>query len=175
VGELCGLSWPDIDTGKKIINIKRASQYQDHNGVVEVATKNVSSVRAIKVPEFVITLLEQYHIRWNEHRLLFGEGWEGTQERLFIQDDGKPINPDTIYFWLNKFLEQNGFEHITPHSLRHTFATLQLTAGVDIRTLQARTGHAQASTFVNIYSHAIKSAQEAASDTLENVLLPATN
>ena len=35
---------------------------------------------------------------------------------------------------------------------------------MDIRTLQARTGHAQASTLVNIYSHALKSAQEAASD-----------
>jgi len=44
---------------------------------------------------------------------------------------------------------------------------------VDIRTLQARTGHAQASTLVNIYSHALKSAQEAASDALESVLLPA--
>jgi integrase len=171
-GELCGLSWPDIDAGKEIINIMRASQYQTHNGVVEVPTKNVSSIRAIKVPEFVIHLLRQYHTWWNEHRLLFGEAWEGAQERLFIQDDGKPINPDTINYWLNKFLKQNHFEHITPHSLRHTFATLQIAAGVDIRTLQARTGHAQASTLVNVYSHAIKSAQEAASDALENVLFP---
>jgi Site-specific recombinase XerD len=69
-------------------------------------------------------------------------------------------------------VEQNNFKRITPHSLRHTFATLQITAGVDICTLQARTGHAQASTLVNIYSHAIKSAQEAASNALESVLLP---
>lgn len=171
-GELCGLSWPDIDE-KQLINIMRSSQYQRHNGIVEVPTKTASSVRAIKVPTFVIELLGQYRAWWNEQRLKYGKDWQGAEQRLFIQDDGKPINPDTINYWLNKFLKKFNFEHITPHSLRHTFATLQITAGVDIRTLQARTGHAQASTLVNIYSHAIKSAQEAASDALEGVLLPA--
>jgi len=43
---------------------------------------------------------------------------------------------------------------------------------VDIRTLQARTGHAQASTLTNIYAHAIKSAAEAALDVLDNILTP---
>ena len=126
------------------------------------------------MPTFIIELLGQYHSWWNEQQQIYGKDWQGTEQRLFIQEDGKPINPDIINFWLNKFLKQNHFEHITPHSLRHTFATLQITAGVDIRTLQARTGHAQASTLVNVYSHAIKSAQEAASDALENVLLPNT-
>ncbi len=171
-GELCGLSWPDIDEGKQLVNIVRASQYQSHHGIVEVPTKTASSVRAVKVDPFVIELLRQYRTWWIEQRLLYGKDWKGTEQRLFIQEDGKPINPDTINYWLNKFLEQNHFEHITPHSLRHTFATLQITAGVDIRTLQARTGYAQASTLVNIYSHAIKSAQEAASDALGNILLP---
>lgn len=171
-GELCGLSWPDINEEKQLVNIMRASQYQSHHGVVEVPTKNESSVRAVKVPAFVLELLGQYRAWWNAQRLKYGKAWQGKAQRLFIQDDGSPINPDTINYWLNKFLEQNRFEHITPHTLRHTFATLQISAGVDIRTLQARTGHAQASTLVNIYSHAIKSAQEAASDTLESVLLP---
>lgn len=173
-GELCGLSWPDIDTNTQIVNIVRESQYQSGNGIVEKATKNEFSVRAVKVPAFVMELLAQYRAWWNAQQVKFGPAWNGEKERLFVQQDGKPINPDTINYWLKKFLEKHHFEHITPHSLRHTFATLQIAAGVDIRTLQARTGHAQASTLVNIYSHAIKSAQEAASDALENILLPKT-
>jgi integrase len=170
-GELCGLSWPDIDVEKNIINIVRASQYQSKQGIVEVPTKNTSSIRAVKVPAFVFELLGQYRTWWNEKRLLFGKDWQGKEQRLFIQEEGKPINPDTINFWMNKFISKHHIEHITPHGLRHTFATLQISAGVDIRTLQARTGHAQASTLVNIYSHAIKSAQEAASTVLDNILL----
>ena len=172
-GELCGLSWQDIDEEEQIIHVVRASQYQQGKGVVEVPTKNVSSVRAVKVPAFVIEVLQEYRAFWNRQRLAWGDAWQGEAGRLFVQHDGKPINPDTINYWLNEFLKRHGLEHITPHSLRHTFATLQIAAGVDIRTLQARTGHAQASTLVNIYSHALKSAQEAASDALESVLLPA--
>lgn len=172
-GELCGLSWQDIDEERQIINVVRASQYQQGNGVVEVPTKTASSVRAVKVPAFVIEVLREYRAFWNRQRLAWGDAWQGEAGRLFVQQDGKPINPDTINYWLNDFLKRHGLEHITPHSLRHTFATLQIAAGVDIRTLQARTGHAQASTLVNIYSHALKSAQEAASDALESVLLPA--
>ena len=61
--------------------------------------------------------------------------------------------------------------HITPHSFRHTFATLQIASGVDIRTLQSRTGHTQVSTLMNTYGHALKRAQVQASNALENVLL----
>ncbi len=171
-GELCGLSWPDIDREKQLVRIVRASQYQRGKGIVEVPTKNKSSIRAVKVPLFVCELLSEYRKWWDSQKALYGKSWKGEAQRLFIQEDGKPINPDTINFWLNKFLNKHGYAHISPHSLRHTFATLQITSGVDIRTLQSLTGHAQASTLVNTYSHAIKSAQAAAADTLEAVLLP---
>lgn len=173
-GELCGLSWQDIDEKKQIINIRRASQYQKGKGIVEVPTKTAGSVRSIKVPIFVADQLRIYKKWWSEQRLKCGTAWQGNARRILIQENGAPINPDTINFWLEKFLQKNDLPHITPHSLRHTFATLQIAAGVDIRTLQARTGHSQASTLVNIYSHALQSAQEAASDALEGILLPGT-
>jgi len=171
-GELCGLSWGAIDDKNGIIHVKCASQYLPGQGVSEISTKTQSSIRAIKAPQFVFDILTEYRIWWNQKKLCYGREWKGELERLFIQDDGKPIVPDTINYWLNKFLKKHNFAHISPHSLRHTFATLQIAAGVDVRTLQARTGHAQASTLVNIYSHAIKSAQEAASDALESMLIP---
>lgn len=171
-GELCGLSWPDIDETAQAIHIRRASQYQRGRGVVEVPTKTAGSVRTIKVPLLVMDILREYRKWWAEQRLKCGTAWKGEAQRILIQEDGTPINPDTVNFWLERFLKAHDLPHITPHSLRHTFATLQIAAGVDIRTLQARTGHSQASTLVNIYSHALQSAQEAASDALESVLLP---
>lgn len=172
-GELCGLSWPDLDEERQLVHILRASQYQPGKGIVEVPTKNVNSIRAVKIPAFVFEFLTQYRAWWNAQKFLYGKLWKGQAQRLFVQQDGSPINPDTINFWMNKFLKNHHLEHITPHNLRHTFATLQITEGTDIRTLQSLTGHAQASTLVNIYSHAIRSRQAAAADTLETVLLPA--
>jgi len=173
-GELCGLEWQDIDFERKLIHVRRASQRQKDKGIVEVPTKNESSVRTIKLPSLVFDVLQSYRQWWILQRFQNGTKWYGTIERLFIQENGKPINPDTINFWLKKFIEKNNLPHFTPHSLRHTFATLQIMAGVNIRTVQARGGWAQASTLVNTYSHAIKTADELASDVLDDILTPKT-
>ena len=170
-GELCGLSWPDISFADNTIHIRRASQYVSGHGIIEVNTKNRSSDRSITVSPFVMSLLKQYRAWWSEYRLRLGDIWKGDRERLFIQEDGKPIFPDTINGWLKKFTERNSLTYMNPHALRHTFITLQITSGVDIRTLKARTGHAQASTLLNVYSHTIQSAQERAAQAMDNVLL----
>jgi len=117
-------------------------------------------------------VIRSYRLWWLQQRLMNGKRWQSAEEALFIQDDGKPIDPNTINYWLNKFTETNSLPYMHPHGLRHTFATLQITSGVDIRTLQARTGHAQASTLTNIYAHELRSAQEAASDALDSILTP---
>ena len=174
-GELCGLSWRDIDEKHGIIHILRASQYQRKRGVVEVETKNISSKRVIKLPPLIFELLRQYKVWWMEQKDKNGDRWRGEEERLFIKNNGRPLHPDTINFWLDKFIKKNGIERFTPHSLRHTFTTLQITAGVDIRTVQARTGHAQASTLTNTYAHSIKTAAEAAAELLDDILTPKQN
>ena len=165
------MEWRDIDFNHNMIYIKRASQYQKDTGIVEVPTKNESSVRTIKMPAFIFGIIKSYNAWWLLQKVANGNKWQNS-ERLFIQSDGSPINPDTINFWLDKFIEKHNLTHFTPHSLRHTFATLQIMAGVNIRTLQARTGHAQASTLVNIYSHAIKTADELATEALDDILTP---
>ena len=76
--------------------------------------------------------------------------------------------PDAIF----EKAEKNGLKKIHPHSLRHTFATIQIYSGVSIKTVQARTGHAQASTLYNTYLHQIKSADEAATEAIDNILTP---
>jgi integrase len=56
--------------------------------------------------------------------------------------------------------------------LRHTNITLLLAAGVPLRTVSYRAGHAQTSTTQNIYAHAIRTADEMASDALDDILTP---
>ena len=171
-GELCGLSWSDIDEKNRLIHIRRGSQYQKGKGTVEVGTKNTSSIRPIQLPQESFELLREYRNWWDEQKAINGDHWQGKNERLFIQSNGKPVNPDTINYWLGKFIKQHKLPHFTPHSLRHTYATLQIAHGVDIRTLQARTGHSQASTLTDVYTHALKSKTEAAADILGNILNP---
>ena len=170
-GELCGLSWSDIDFENNTVYVRKASQYITGQGVTEVQTKTKSSKRAITVPKIIMSILSEYHSWWIDYSLALGDAWRGEESRLFIKADGTPIFPATINHWLRKFIMKNNLPYATPQTLRHTFASLQLAEGVDLRTLQARTGHAQASTLLNVYTHAIQSAQERAAQVMSDLLL----
>ena len=93
-------------------------------------------------------------------------------DRLFIKDDSTPMNPDSVTDWTSKFVKRNNLPHFTPHSLRHTHATLLIAEGVSIPTVSRRLGHSSISTTSKIYVHAIQSADEIASNVIEGKLNP---
>ena len=68
--------------------------------------------------------------------------------------------------------EEAPLPRIPFHGLRHTTATLLIAGNQNIRNISARLGHAQTSTTLNIYAHALRSADQEASDALENMLKP---
>ncbi|WP_164997227.1 tyrosine-type recombinase/integrase [Clostridium minihomine] len=92
--------------------------------------------------------------------------------RIFTAENGSAINPDVVSDWFRKFIKTTDLPPISIHSLRHTNATLQIAGGVPITTVAERLGHANETTTGKIYAHAIKSANEAAADTLQDLLNP---
>ena len=91
-------------------------------------------------------------------------------DRLFTQDDGSPIHPDSITDWFHDFISRTDLPQISIHFLRHTNITLLLAAGIPLKTVSYRAGHAQTSTTANIYSHAIRTTDEKAAEVLENIV-----
>ena len=100
--------------------------------------------------------------------------WVET-DRLFTQFYGTPLHPDTVSTWFGDFVKRAGLPDISPHSLRHTNATLQISGGVPLPTLSNRLGHTSPTTTSRIYIHAIRTADEAAADILEDILSPSKN
>ena len=82
------------------------------------------------------------------------------------------MHPDVLSGWFEDFIKRTELTDIHLHSLRRTNATLMIAGGENIRTVSRRLGHAQTTTTMNIYSHAIESADAKAADTLENILKP---
>ncbi len=172
-GEILGLKWSDVDFKNSTLQICRSLQYLPEKGIFEDETKNKTSNRIIKLPQSAISDLKAYR-RWQlEQRFSMGDRWNDTKY-LFTTDEGSPINPDTISSWFSKFMKTHSdkLPYITLHSLRHTNATLQIAGGVPITTVAKRLGHSNSTTTGRIYAHAIKSADEAATETLENLLTP---
>ena len=154
-GEMCGLEWNDIDFDNNLITVRRSSQYVAGKGIFTKSTKTVTSDRTIKLPKQAFELLKEYKVWQLEERLKMGDRWE-EHNRIFTQYNGKPMHPDSITGWFRDFIAKTDLPQITIHSLRHTNITLLIAAGVPLRTVSYRAGHAQTSTTANIYSHAIR-------------------
>jgi len=171
LGELMGLEWQDIDFKNGIISINRSSQYLSDMGVFTKTPKTESSIREIAIPEFIISLLEEYKLWYEEQKSLYGELWINSN-RLFVQADGKPMHPSTISKWFVRYVAQIGLPVINFHGLRHTNATLLISQNIDVAVVAARLGHAQITTTFNFYVHPIISHNRKAGNVLENLLLP---
>ena len=170
LGELMGLEWNDIDFRNGIVSINRSSQYLADTGVFTKMPKTESSIREVAIPDFVISLLEEYKLWYDEQKSLYGELWIDSN-RLFVQADGKPMHPSTISKWFVKFIGQIGLPVINFHGLRHTNATLLIAQNIDVAVVAARLGHAQITTTFNFYVHPIIAHNKKAGFALENLLL----
>ncbi|MCX4302653.1 MAG: site-specific integrase [Clostridia bacterium] len=171
LGELMGLEWQDIDFKNGIISINRSSQYLSDMGVFTKTPKTESSIREIAIPEFIISLLEEYKLWYEEQKSIYGELWTNS-DRLFVQADGKPMHPSSISKWFVKYVSTIGLPVINFHGLRHTNASLLVAQNVDIAVVSARLGHAQISTTLDFYVHPLLSHNRKAGYALENLLLP---
>ena len=176
-GELLALTWEDIDFNNNTISINKSAAIVNNKPVIK-STKNKSSERVITLPQSVIELVRHWKKEQSELRLLLGDKWEGDNY-LFIQWNGKLMHPTTPYHTLKDIIDKynNTVEDealklpsIRFHDLRHTSATLLISAHTDIKTVSARLGHAQTSTTMNIYAHSFKKLDEVAADTLEDML-----
>ncbi len=168
-GELCGLEWKDIDFDTGKLRIVRSSQYLGKGQMFTKEPKTKAGIREITLSRNTLRILQDYRLWQNRERLKLGEAWEDT-DRLFTQWNGKPIHPDTVTGWFAKFIQRNGFPHVTLHSLRHTNATLLIAEGTDVCTVSKRLGHANTATTLNIYTHALRSKDEEAARKLDEVL-----
>ena len=171
LGELMGLEWQDVDFRNGIISINRSSQYLSDMGVFTKVPKTESSIREIAIPEFIISLLEEYKLWYEEQKSLYGELWTNS-DRLFVQAYGKPMHPSSISKWFVKYVGTIGLPVINFHGLRHTNASLLVAQNIDIAVVSARLGHAQISTTLDFYVHPLLSHNRKAGYALENLLLP---
>lgn len=184
-GELIALTWKDIDFTKKKIHIIKNTTIVGSK-IVTTTPKTHSGIRTVSMPDVVSNMLMDWKTQEKEKMLALGTAWKGKRGKdfdenwVFIRDDGGQMYPSSPTGAFRKLIKryndnlpegEEPLPYITLHGLRHTSATLSIAQGTDIRTVSARLGHAQTSTTLNIYSHAIESKDAEAAKMLENLLI----
>ena len=155
-GELLGLKWDDINLDTGTIQVKR--QVARINGeVVEAPLKTKNSYRTLSIGADTVEILREQRSKV-------------AGEYVFPSPNGGPISPDSVLHMLHRVLDRAGLPPLRFHDLRHTFSTLALQNGVDIKTVSGMLGHYSAGFTLDTYAHVTTAAQKEAAKTMDNLL-----
>ncbi len=92
-------------------------------------------------------------VEWLKSYLVLRRKKENIEIRnLFVTPLGRPVNRQIIFLFIKEYAEKIGLEDVSPHTLRHSFATHLVQNSADIRSVQQMLGHADIST-TQIYTH----------------------
>ena len=82
---------------------------------------------------------------------------------------GEMYHPDSVVNNHKKILKDAGLEHLRFHDLRHTFATLALQNGIDVKTVSSMLGHFDAGFTLRTYTHVTRQMQESAAEKMGTI------
>jgi integrase/recombinase XerD len=148
--ELCDLKVRDIDSQRMMLRVERGKGGRD---------------REIPLSPTLLAALRQYYRWMRPHTYLFPgtrHGWRADA----------PITAKVVWNAVQHAVRKAGIDkHVTPHTLRHSYATHLLEAGADLRTIQLLLGHADLS-HTTVYLHLSRRHLQAAPNPLEQLRVP---
>ena len=117
------------------------------DGFIRVDGKG-SKQRLVPISDVAIKKINNYLTYRNSM-----EAKKGSEDYLFISKRGTPISRITVFYYVKKYAEEAGIKKtISPHTLRHSFATHMIERGANIRYVQAMLGHEKITT-TDMYTH----------------------
>ena len=164
--EYLALKWQDIDWDRGTVSVVRTLE-RSAGGWRFAETKRARSRRIIKLQEWVLEILKELQARTTQPT---GSSGADAVELVFTTPPGRPIHSDKLAKTFKAILGHNGLPMIRLYDLRHTAATLALSARVPPKVVAEQLGHASAAFTLDVYSHLLPHMQEEAAIKVEQIL-----
>ena len=158
-GELVALQWSDLDEANCTISVSKQASWDTAHQLILSRPKTGNSIREVSIPQDAVELLKQEHAKHPDNPWMFPSGRTGEM-----------YHPDSVVTLHKRILKDAGLEHIRFHDLRHTFATLALQNGVDVKTVSSMLGHYDAGFTLRTYTHVTRQMQESAAEKMGNFM-----
>ncbi|MGL4177510.1 MAG: tyrosine-type recombinase/integrase [Dermatophilaceae bacterium] len=149
--ELAGIERRMIDLDRAVLHI--ADTRVSVNGRAEASDgKSRAGERSIALDSFTVAQLSRFLSQLDQEREAF-EGSYPEHPYVMVGPEGRPLHPDTITARFNRLVDRAGVRPIRLHDVRHTYATLAMDHGQNVKTLSERIGHADTSITLKVYTH----------------------
>lgn len=173
IGEICALRWSDIDFNNQLLTVNGTLKCFKDTGFFIDTPKSQTSCRIVPLLPSICKMLKRrkrsqvgtitgrYTVRSQWQDLVFlhpGAEYEPMRKRTIAYDMDaivERINHDRKEKLKNKRRRPDVFEHISPHALRHTFATRALESGIPPKVVQEILGHSSITITLDLYTHVL--------------------
>jgi integrase len=162
-GEALGLRWDDLDVEAATLTIRRALVPLGAEVIVS-EPKTARGRRRIALDPLTIEALKCHAARQADDQSAC-DAWNETGY-IFTTIDGQPLDPHRVSKVFERHLRAAALPRIPLHGLRHTYATLALSSGVNPRIVSGRLGHSTVALTLDIYSHVLPQADQDAADRI---------
>ena len=166
--EILGLRFRDINFEKNYMDITNTV-----TKVVEVVeeelTKSSASNRRLYFDDEMKAMLLEVKHRQDYLKSVLGSEYQDT-DHVYARDDGAMYYPDTVNKQLKKFLKKHKLPPVGLHELRHTYCTILIASGVDVKTTQAAMGHSDSRMTMEVYTHVVDDKKKSISSAIDGYL-----
>jgi integrase len=175
-GELLALRWSDVDLDAATLRVNRSVEritvVDGHDKRTPELRfkepKTAGSRRSIPLPKFAIDRLRQ-HRREQKDRFETLGIWR-TNDSLVFDNAGEPWNPNTFGTEFARRARRMELPPVRLHDLRHSYASLMLESGVDLKTVSTALGHSSIRITADTYAHVTPAMQQSAAERLERII-----
>ena len=168
-GEALSLQWRDIDPDKREIRIERNITVDTHSETgYAIGTPKSGHGRIVPLPKTAYSLMLELRA---EREQQYGEPM--PDDSFIFCRDGKPQTPtypSAPTRWQSHFIKRHDLPDCSPHDLRHSFASLSLEKGSNIKQIQEVLGHSDISTTLSFYSGITAERKREAVDSVDDLL-----
>lgn len=173
LGEAFAITWDDIDLKNKKLDINKQVQYE--NKYWYFTSPKYDSYRVIDLDNNILDILKKYKQQQRKDKIYYGKHYcnlkineknqinefEGNEVNLInIRENGTYIQPRVMQHCFRIIHYKLGYKELDYHSLRHTHATMLLSAGANIKAVQERLGHKKLDLTLGVYTHVTEEMRE---------------
>lgn len=166
-GEMLALTWRDVSLVDNTVSINKGLTRGIDNRVFVGKTKTDSSNRTIILDDKTASMLKHWRLVQRNEMLVcgFGDVLANQNQLIFPNTKNEFLSLMKMNHWLNQITKKNNLPRISAHGFRHTYATLAIEAGMNVKQLQLQLGHSDVKTTLDVYASVTEKGQHASVET----------
>ena len=167
-GETVGLRWSDVDLDGQVLTVRQQA-VETNCGLYIGPPKTKSGERCVPFDDETAAVLRAHQRAQAAERLSWGEAWVDSG-LVFTREDGSMLQPAMVSRRFKELVTASKLPMIRFHDLRHTSASLALSANVAMKVVSVRLGHSSSGFTADTYTHVVPAVAKDAADRIADVV-----